>query len=504
MTTESRIVQVPNKLFTDRLCQHQLEFLEAFDSGQGRFSILEWHRGSYKTTTIINLLIRECIEYPRHKYVYVGPTQVQAREIVWDDPNMLPDALPDKKDIFWKRNEQKMTITFGNGSLLKIGGADQPDSWRGIDADGGACDEWALMKHSTWTEILEPIIARKPKAGCRKRFWIFIYTPKGPNHATMMFNIAACVEDEARLPVKGKADRFQPEWFASRLTNEESGIIAQEEIDRLLRQVEMGLLPLSFYEQEYQCRRVTDEERTLITSKMLAGLDEIEWDIYRDRAREIRRIVAIDPAFGGDLCSIKAFENGRELTQRGLHLKLTSEVAHVAKVIAEEIGTKNFIVDCIGSGKGVADDLANDVAGYFVQYFNSSEKATGKSAKYNVFADVNLYYNKKAEAVAYAASLVRRCEVESIVDAETKRQLVALSKYKVARNGRMVMVLNNDVKKVLGCSPDKGLCWVYGIWGLQYVDPIRNDDLDRYDEAMRDYRDRKRKARRPKSPMRMC
>ncbi|KKM18501.1 hypothetical protein LCGC14_1665030, partial [marine sediment metagenome] len=39
--------------------------------------------------------------------------------------------------------------------------------------------------------------------------------------------------------------------------------------------------------------------------------------------------------------------------------------------------------------------------------------------------------------------------------------------------------------------------------GLQYVEPIRNDALDRYDEGMKDYRDRKRAARRPKSPMRM-
>lgn len=471
-----------------------MEFLEAFDSEQGRFSILEWHRGSYKTTTVINLLIRECIEHPRHKYVYVGPTQVQAREIVWDDPNMLPDALPDKSLIYWKRNEQKMTITFANGSLLKIGGADKPESWRGIDADGGACDEWAMMKHNTWTEILEPIIARKPKSGCRKRFWIFIYTPKGPNHATMMFNNAACVEDEAKLPTMGKAKKFMPEWFASRLLNSKSGIIPKEEIERLLREVEKGLLPLSFYEQEYECRRVTDEERTLITSAMLARLDEIKWEIYRDTAKEIRRIIAIDPAFGGDLCSIKAFENGRELDERAVHYTLTSEVVYEAKLLAEQIDTKNFIVDCIGVGKGVADGLANDIADYDVQYFNSAAKVE----------DSDLYSNKKAEAVAYGASLVRRCKVESIVDAETRRQLVALSRYKVARNGKMLMISNDDVKKDLGRSPDKGLCWIYGQWGLRYVDPIRNEDLVRYDEAMKDYRDRKRKARRPRSPMRMA
>jgi hypothetical protein len=416
---------------------------------------------------------------------------------------MLWDALPDKREMFWKPNEQKMLITFANGSMLKIGGSDKPDSLKGIDADGVVLDEWSLHKPETWTRIFRPIIAGPKKPGNRERWAMFLYTPKGINHATQMFNIAACVEDEAKLPRNGQADKCKPGWFASRLIADESGIIARTELDKMLEEVAQGTMTIEDYDQEMQCRRVTDEERTLITSKMLARLDEIEWDIYRDSAKEIRRIVAIEPAFGGDLCSIKGFENSRELAQRGLHLKLTSEVAHVGKVVAEEIDTKNFIVDCIGVGKGVADYLANDVAGYDVQYFDSAAKARVKGVKSDVIADCNLWANKKAEAVAYAASLIRRLKVESIVDAETKRQLIALSRYRVTSSGRTIMILNDDVKKAIGCSPDKGLCWIYGQWGLQYVDPIRNEELDRYDEAMKDQRERKRRTRRGRSPMRM-
>jgi len=459
------VVQIPTEKFTDRLKPHQIEFLEAFDSGQGRFSNLEWHRGSYKTTTVINVLIRECIEYSRHKYVYVGPTQVQAREIVWDDPNMLPDALPDKKDIFWKRNEQKMTITFENGSLLKIGGADKPDSWRGIDADGGACDEWALMKHSTWTEVIEPIMSREPKPGCRKRFWIFIYTPKGPNHATMMFNISACVDDEANLPTKGKAKKYQPEWFASRLINSASGIIKKGEIARLLKEVEQGLLPLSFYEQEYECKRVTDEERTLITSSMLEKLNTRNWDSIRPTIPEIRKIVAIDPAFGGDICALKGIENGRVVKQKKMHFDggdpMTKAVVYEGKLMAKERGTKNCIVDFIGYGKGVADGLACDAMEYNVQYFDSA----------GLVENSRMYANKKAEAVHFAAGVISRCEVEPIKDYETRRQLVYLSRYKVTNRGLMIMRPNDEVKKDLGCSPDDGLCYVYGIYGLSRVSP---------------------------------
>ena len=493
---------IPNKLFLSRFGVYEKQALKAFDAVKRaiRFLILEWHRRAHKTTLALNLVIRECCKYPQSKYVYIAPTQVWARGVVWDDPTILWDALPDKEEMEWSPNEQKMLIKFANGSMLKIGGSDDPDALRGIDADGVVFDEWALHKPMTWTEIFRPIIAGPKKPGHRERWAMFLYTPKGINHATQMFNNAADIESEAKLPTNGKAEHCKPGWFASRLIADESGIIAREELDTMLEEVEQGIITQVEYDQEMQCRRVTDEERTLITSAMLARLDEVEWDIYRDTAQELRRIVAIDPAFGGDICAIKGFENGRELVQKNIKNPnmRTNDIIQEAKLMAVEIDTENFIVDCIGVGKGVADGLADDVANYDVQYFNSALKLKKDELGFN------LYYNKKAEAVAYAASLIRKLKVESLRDPETKRQLVALSKYKVARNGTMLMISNDDVKKELGCSPDKGLDWIYGQWGLQYVEPIRNDALDRYDEAIKDYRDRKRARRRPRSAMRMA
>lgn len=454
---------LPNKIFLDRIQGHQLDFLAAFDRGEARFSCLEWHRRAYKTTTAINLLIRECAEHPRHKYVYVAPTQVMAREIVWDDPNMLPDALPPKEELFWRRNEQKMTITFANGSVLKIAGADNPDSLRGIDIDGGASDEDAQHKPTVWTEIIRPIISGKPKKGDKLRFWVFLYTPKGPNHATMRFNINACIEDEGELPTKGRSKKNRPGWYCSRLIADESKIIPQEELDTILEEVKLGLIPLSFYEQEYQCRRVTEEERTLITSAMMERLKTRKWEFIKPT--EIRRIVAIDPAFGGDLCCLKGFENGKVIAENSMHFggvkALTHEVVFEAKKMASEINTKNFIVDCIGNGKGVADDLAIDEADYHVQYFESAGKVENSV----------LYANRKAEAVNYVAGEIIRCEVEPIKNPETRRQLTYLSRYKVNNRGRMLMMANDDVKTEIGCSPDQGLCYVYGRWGLKNVVP---------------------------------
>jgi len=451
---------IPNERFTSNLDRHELEALAAFDRG-ARYLMAEWHRRARKTTLAINLLIRQCCRNSKAKYIYVAPTQVWARNVVWDDPTMIWDAMPPQTEIGWKSNDQKMLITFANGSMLKVAGSDEPDALRGIDASGVVFDEWALHKPSVWSQIFRPIIAGDAIPGATHARWaMFLYTPKGPNHATQMFNVAACVESEAELPTKGKAAKCKPEWFASRLVADESGIIARSELDAMLAEVADGTLTQAEYDQEMQCRRVTDEERTLITSAMLDRLV----NTYRLRAETPQlsyRIVAIDPAFGGDICAIKGLENGQIKIERNVHYTLTSEVIVEAKLVAQQIGTKNFIVDCIGVGKGVSDGLRTDVAGYNVQYFNSAAKCE----------DSELFANLKAQAVYYAAQQIRKCKVFPINSLEVRRQLVALSRYKIQpSSGKMIMRPNDEVKKDIGCSPDQGLCYVYGIWGLRRIE----------------------------------
>lgn len=461
---------IPSLEACNRFTDSELEVLGAFDRQEARFLIMEWHRRAYKTTLAINLLIRECCKNKLSKYLYIAPTQVWARNIVWDDPVMLWGALPDKAEIGWNANEQRMLLTFQNGSMLKVCGSDDPDSIRGVDFDGVVCDEWSLHDPLVWTQILRPIAAGERKIGASRARWaMFLYTPKGSNHATQMFDIAACIEDTAELPVTGRADKCKDGWFASRLTADKSGIIAATELLVMQKEIAEGTLLQSDYDQEMLCRRVTDEERTLITSAMLERLSAVYHAENKGMDMPIaRRIVAIDPAFGGDVCSIKGIENGQVITERAVHYTLTSEVVFEAKLVANEIKTKNFIVDCIGNGKGVADGLNDDAAVYNVQYFNSSAKAE----------DSNLFANKKAEAVFYVAQQIRKCNVVPIKDLETRRQLVALSRYKVQPgSGKMLMLANDDVKKAIGCSPDKGLCYIYGIYGLQFVPAVGKERI---------------------------
>ncbi|KKK86546.1 hypothetical protein LCGC14_2762150, partial [marine sediment metagenome] len=302
---------IPSAEYNATLDYHELEMLSAFDAKPTlaslvvRFLFLEWHRRAHKTTLFLRLLIRESCKYAKSKHIYVAPTQVWARNVVWDDPVMLWDALPEKAEMGWKANEQKMLVKFANGSMLKFGGSDEPDALRGPDCDGVFFDEWALHKQRIWGEIFRPIIAGKPRPGHRARWAGFAYTPKGHNHATQMFNNAAKITDEANLPTRGMVQNCKPGYFASRLIADESEIISREELDLMLQEVADGLMTQVEYDQEMQCKRATDEERTLITSAMLDRLNTVNWNALRITEPKIRRIVAIDPAFGGDQCALK-------------------------------------------------------------------------------------------------------------------------------------------------------------------------------------------------------
>jgi hypothetical protein len=474
---------IPNKQFLDGMHEHQRDLMYAFDTGKARFFALEWARRHRKTTLAVNLLIRECCRYENSKFVYVAPTQVMARNIVWDDPTMLTHALPDKKEMDWKKNEQKMMIKFANGSILKIGGSDEPDSLRGIDALGVCFDEWALIKENTWTEIFRPIMAGPvpPHLEGRGAFrWaMFLYTPKGINHATIMFDKACRLADGGVLPHNGKAPVMSARWFASRLDGEKAGIMSDLELS--LAKEDM---PLVIYEQEIKCSRTTQEERTLITSAMLSGMDGINWEFTRQSYPDKRRIVSIDPAFGGDMCDLKASENTRILEHQVLQPHLTNEIVLAAKLMMQNIGTKNVIVDCIGNGKGVADALQTDEAMYNVQYFNSAEKPTDapekKGDRKSIFA------NKRAQMAYYVAQEIKAGRVESINQAkgmteaskrELFRQIPMATRYKVNGAGQIILMPKDEIKKELTCSPDSAESWEMMVYGLQFVEPVGSEQL---------------------------
>ena len=486
---------IPTKEFCEGIHEHQKALFNAFDRQRlagvniPQLFMCEWHRRCRKTTAALNLNIREACRFPGGKYGHIAPTQVMARNIIWDDPNMLRRYLPDKREMGWKMNEQKMLVTFDNDSMIKYGGSDEPDAWRGTDFIGVTCDEWSLMKESLWVEILRPVIGGPLPDYISKyqpfRWSLFVYTPMGFNHASRMFDDCCCVTAGGRIPDNGVAELLKQNTFASRLDGEKTGIYSDEELVRMREE-----MPPALYDQEIKCRRVTSEEMTLITSEMIHKLNEFHatnTDI--DVSGDSYKIVSIDPAFGGDVCRMMGMKNCAVIDGESIRDKHnTGEIIMAAKLLAKRIGTKNFIVDAIGNGLGVTHGLASDEAGYHVQEFISSEKPNAKSSTYQAIQFANL----RAEAYFVASEKVRLFEVGAIRDPKLITQLSVASKYHQTSGGKMIIRLKEEVKKELGCSPDDSDCWVMGVWGTQFV---QNDNPEK------DRIGYKQSRKRPQSPM---
>ncbi len=207
---------------------HQLPVLQ----NGSRFKVLVWHRKAHKTTLAINELYRWAAAI-KGTYWYVAPFLGQAKKIVWQDPEMGAKYCP---SIIWdKRNNSELTITFPNGSIVYIMGADNPQSLRGPNPRGVVLDEYDDMKPEVWSQIVQPIMAANPKGWT----W-FVGTPKGKRDLFRKFSYA-----EEQMREKGR----ESEWYCSRLRASESGIISPE---GLLSVKNDPGTPEDFYKQEYE------------------------------------------------------------------------------------------------------------------------------------------------------------------------------------------------------------------------------------------------------------
>jgi len=193
-----------------------------------RHRVLVWHRRARKTTLGINLLTTEAATEKDNVYNYIGPTQRQAKKTVWQDPMMLKRYIPRellKKDF----NETELYGEFKSGSILNVGGADNPDRWRGTGGKGWILDEFAVMRNgmALYQEIIIPIIEENDG-------WVmFTFTPKGRNHGYEIWEKA----------------KNNPRWQGFFLPADTSGLLSKEKLKEIQEEI-----PSVLYDQEYMCK----------------------------------------------------------------------------------------------------------------------------------------------------------------------------------------------------------------------------------------------------------
>ena len=177
-----------------------------------RFKVVVAGRRCGKTRMSAVMLIIRALEC-KHKdatTLYIAPTYGMAKTLMWDLLLVMGEPIIAKSNV----NDGEITLT--NGSKIRIRGADNPDSLRGMKLHYVVCDEFKDVKPTTWQLILRPALSDL-QAGA-----LIIGTPEpGESLFRDYFNL-------------GESER-DPEWKSWQLTTMDNELIDPKEIEAAKR-----------------------------------------------------------------------------------------------------------------------------------------------------------------------------------------------------------------------------------------------------------------------------
>jgi phage terminase large subunit len=163
------------------------DYMLAGEPGYRKRAALMWHRRAGKDKTVWNWLIYAASMLRTGTYYYFFPTYAQGKKIIWDgmDREGFPFQNHVPKELIVGRNETEMQLKVrnvsGGTSVIQIIGTDRMDSIVGTNPVGCIFSEYSLMNPRAW-DLTRPILRENDG-------WaVFIFTPRGRNHAFRLFN----------------------------------------------------------------------------------------------------------------------------------------------------------------------------------------------------------------------------------------------------------------------------------------------------------------------------
>lgn len=144
-------------------------------------------------------------------YWHMLPEQQQAKKAIWDavDPGSgmrrIDKAFP--KVLRARTLEDEMMIVFKNGSTWQVIGSDAYDRLVGTTPIGVVFSEWSLSKPAAWAYV-RPILLQN------KGWAVFIWTPRGKNHATRAWELHS----------------KDPKWFTAKVDATMTPVFTREEL----------------------------------------------------------------------------------------------------------------------------------------------------------------------------------------------------------------------------------------------------------------------------------
>jgi hypothetical protein len=168
-----------------------------------------WHRRAGKDSTAINLTAKKMMERVG-TYWHLLPEAKQGRKVIWDaidreGRRVIDQAFPPAMRA--STNSVEMQIKAANGSVWQVVGSDNYNSLVGANPVGVVFSEFSIANPAAW-DFIRPILAENGG-------WaLFIFTPRGKNHAHKLFLMA----------------KDNGEWFAEVLTVDDTLVIPPEVI----------------------------------------------------------------------------------------------------------------------------------------------------------------------------------------------------------------------------------------------------------------------------------
>lgn len=313
-----------------------------------RFIVLAIHRRAGKTELalkrLLNAAVKSKSELPT--FYYIAPYFNQAKTIAWERLKKMTRPLVQSGAA--KLNQSELTCTLAsNGAIIRLFGADNPDSIRGSGIDGVVLDEVAQIKPELWFDGVRPALS--DKLGWA---W-FIGTPKGVNLFSHLFYYAASSNDD--------------DWGCARYTVYETEALTPDEVAKMKKE-----LSETSFAREYLCDFTAAGDNQLIN---LADIEEASRRVLQfGSVDHAARIIGVDPA---------RFGNDRSVIIRRQGLQAFEPIAfngidnmRLAEAVAREINRWKpdaVFVDA-GAGSGVIDRLRQ--LGHSVMEVNFGGKAS--------------------------------------------------------------------------------------------------------------------------------
>nr|MDD5199277.1 terminase family protein [Terrimicrobiaceae bacterium] len=338
-----------------------------------------------------------------------APQLKQAKRIAWRYLKLYGKKIPGTKI-----NQTDLTIEFANGAMIRIMGADRPDTIRGDYFDGVVIDEVAQIKVQLWGEVIRPMLAD------RKGWALFIGTPKGINLFSEIYYRAI-------------ADPLH--WFVARYTCYDTDALPADEI----ASIKADQTALEF-RQEMLCDFTASGTNTLISIDvaMAAAARTIEPRLYEYAPK----ILGVDVAWeGGDRCAIfkrQGLKTWPPVVIPGLPEKTFA--IKVAEVINEFHPAQTFVDTTGGYGGEVVSRLKDGhhkVQGVVFSWAAANERYLNLRAE---------MWFKMADWLKEGGSIPNRTDLISELCAPTYSNDNSAN--------RLQLESKDDIKERLGFSPD--------------------------------------------------